>query len=104
MKLFESLSGWFRKLFSKGKRLFVLAWRNGAKNEALALINDEALQAAALACVKAAAAKALGGDAAFYDAYGNLKVRAIALGKDTARNILETILQVAYSTWKNSDE
>ena len=102
MKLFSSISGWFKKLFSKGKRLFVLAWKNGAKNEALALINDDDLQAAALECVQAAADKALGGDAAFYDAYGRLKVRALALGKDAARNILETILQVAYSTWKNS--
>ena len=102
MKLFASLSSWIKKLFSKGKRLFVLAWKNGAKNQSLALINDDDLQAAALECVQAAAAKALGGDAAFYEAYGHLKVRAAALGKDAARNILETILQVAYSTWKNS--
>ena len=71
-------------------------------DEALALINDDDLQAAAIECVQAAAAKALGGDEAFYDAYGRLKIRAVALGKDAARNILETILQIAYSTWKNS--
>ena len=103
MKLIPTaIANFFKRLFSKGKKLFVLAWKNGAKNEALALINDDDLQAAAIECVQAAAAKALGGDAAFYDAYGRLKIRAVALGKDAARNILETILQIAYSTWKNS--
>lgn len=106
MKLIPTaVANFFKRLFSKGRKLFVLAWEKGkneAKDKALNLINDDDLQAAALECVQAAAAKALGGDAAFYDAYANLKARAVLLGKDAARNILETIIQVVYSSWKNS--
>lgn len=97
-----AVANFFKRLFARSRRIFVLAWK-ATRNEVLDQINDPDLQEAALVCVQAAARKALGGDAAFASAYADLKARAILLGKDTARNILETILQVAYSTWKNSD-
>lgn len=100
--LFIRLATWLKSLFqTKGKRLFVVAWK-AATNTALDRLNDPDLQQAALACVRAAAARALHGDAAWDAAWAGFKDYAVAAGKDWGRSTLETILQVTYSRFKDS--
>ena len=100
--LFIRLATWLKSLFkSKGKRLFVLALKS-AGAAASERYNDTELQQAALACIKAAAAKALHGDDAWDAAWAGFKEYAIAVGKDWGRSTLETILQSTYSDFKES--
>lgn len=99
MGLLKKIAAWFKGLFRSGKRLFAVTWKE-AGAAALDKLNDEDLQAAALECVKAAAGKALGGDEAWDDAYAALKARALGLGKDWGRAVLETVLQNVYLAWK----
>ena len=100
--LFIRLATWLKSLFkTKGKRLFVLALKS-AGAAASERYNDPELQQAALACIKAAAAKALHGDDAWDEAWAGFKEYAIAVGKDWGRATLETILQSTYSDFKES--
>ena len=100
--LFIRLATWLKSLFkSKGKRLFVLALKS-AGAAASERYNDTELQQAALACIKAAAAKALHGDDAWADAWTAFRAKAVTVGKDWGRSTLETILQVTYSNFKES--
>lgn len=102
MDILKRIAAWFRNLFG-GKRLFAVTWKK-AKAAALEKANDEDLQQAALACVQAAAAKALKGDDAWNDAWDAFKRRAADAGKDWGRGMLETVLQLAYMAWKESGE
>ena len=100
--LITRLATWLKSLFkTKGKRLFVLALKT-ASNAATERYNDPELQQVALACIKAAAAKALHGDDAWADAWSAFRAKAIAAGKDWGRSTLETILQISYSNFKES--
>ena len=100
--LFHRIATWLQSLFKgKGKRLFVVAWK-AATDTALDRLNDPDLQQAALACVRAAAAKALHGDDAWNEAWASFRAHALAAGKDWGRSTLETILQVTYSRFKDS--
>lgn len=103
MKIWTAIAAWFKGLFQGGKRLFAVTWKD-AKSDALAKLNDEELQGAALECVKAAAAAALTGDGAWNIAFDALKVRAAELGKDWGRAVLETVLQNVYMAWKAGKE
>ena len=98
--LFHRIATWLQSLFKgKGKRLFVVAWK-AATDTALDRLNDPDLQQAALACVRAAAAKALHGDDAWDAAWAGFKDYAVAAGKDWGRSTLETILQISYERFK----
>lgn len=100
--LITRIAAWLKSLFQrKGKRLFVLALK-AAGSAASERYNDPELQQAALACIKAAAAKALHGDDAWADAWTAFRAQAIAAGKDWGRSTLETILQITYSNFKES--
>ena len=100
--LFIRLATWLKSLFqTRTKRLFVVAWK-AATDTALDRLNDPDLQQAALACVRAAAAKALHGDDAWNEAWASFRAHALAAGKDWGRSTLETILQVTYSRFKDS--
>lgn len=100
--LITRIAAWLKSLFQrKGKRLFVLALK-AAGSAASERYNDPELQQAALACIKAAAAKALHGDDAWDAAWAGFKEYAIAVGKDWGRSTLETILQTTYSNFKES--
>lgn len=100
--LFTRLATWLKSLFqTRTKRLFVLAWK-AATDTALDRLNDPELQQAALACVRAAAAKALHGDDAWDAAWACFKDYALAAGKDWGRSTLETILQISYERFKTT--
>lgn len=100
--LFTRLADWLKSLFkTKGKRLFVVAWK-AATDTVLDRLNDPDLQQAALACVRAAAAKALHGDDAWDAAWAGFKDYAVAAGKDWGRSTLETILQISYERFKST--
>lgn len=100
--LITRLATWLKSLFkTKGKRLFVLVLK-AAGAAASERYNDPELQQAALACIKAAAAKALHGDDAWDDAWTAFRAQAIAVGKDWGRSTLETILQSTYANFKES--
>lgn len=64
-------------------------------------INDKALQAAALAAVKAAAGKALKGDDAWASAREVLLDQIKVTGRSVADNWVDTLLQNAYFAFKN---
>lgn len=97
------IASWLKRLFKTSRRLFVLAW-DDAKGAALERLNDEELQAAALDCVKAAAAKALTGDEAWADAYAAFREVAASSGKEWGRAVLEAILQNVYVVFKDGLE
>jgi predicted ribonuclease toxin of YeeF-YezG toxin-antitoxin module len=71
------------------------------KQAAKDFINDKALQAAALAAVKAAAGKALKGDDAWTAARGVLLDQLKVTGQTVADNWVDTLLQNAYFAFKN---
>lgn len=71
------------------------------KQAAKDFVNDKALQAAALAAVKAAAGKALKGDDAWGAARGVLLDQLKVTGRTVADNWVDTLLQNAYFAFKN---
>jgi len=71
------------------------------KQAAVDFINDKALQAGALAAVKAAAGKALKGDDAWTAARGVLLDQLKVTGQTVADNWIDTLLQNAYFAFKN---
>lgn len=106
MDIIRKIAAWIAGLF-RGKQLFTVIWKNAktaATAAALDKLNDGDLQAAALVCVQAAAAKALKGDDAWDDAWDAFKRHAANAGKDWGRSVLETVLQNAYMAWKGLAE
>ena len=87
----------------RARRLWTLVLE-GVRSEALAILNDASIQAAALAAVKTAAKGGLKGNDAFDAAAATLRTALQARGIEARDNLVDTLVQVAYTTLKNSIE
>jgi hypothetical protein len=97
--MWKTIKAWFATLFRRSREIFVLIAR-GVADDVLTVLNDPDLQALAVdACRRAAAEKLAGNDAwgfALDALLSELRERGIQL----ATNIVETVLQTAYTVWK----
>ena len=101
MKIWNWIVNLISSLLSTSKQAFYVVLK-GVRKEAQDAVNDPALQELALEAVKKAVQAKLKGDAAWEYAFADFAAAVASRGRELAKNLLDSILQLTYTKYKNA--